>query len=158
MSSKCSGLAGGIVATIFDGSGGGLRRYDKDGALIGLDLHLDVLGDDAPEPRKEQALHCAVCGHRITRIKDRTLVNGRHLYVFTNPLGVTYRIGCFRAATGCQPEGPSSFDYTWFPGYSWQIQRCGSCHLHMGWRFQGDDSAFYGLVLKQLVESESGDG
>lgn len=106
---------------------------------------------DERENNKRNALHCRVCQQHITWEDERTIAQGRHLHSFTNPYGVTFALGCFKRCEGCLPEGPASHEWTWFPGFSWQIQRCKGCGLHMGWRYQQDELCFFGLVLKQLI-------
>lgn len=111
----------------------------------------EVVGDDAP--KEKRALRCVQCQHVITTEEARTQVQGRHLFRFTNPHGFDYEIGCFKQASGCLPEGPPTDTFTWFPGYTWQIQRCRGCLLHMGWRYENDESAFFGLILTQLLSA-----
>ena len=32
-------------------------------------------------------------------------------------------------------HGDPSAEHSWFPGYRWTIATCGTCGVHMGWRF-----------------------
>ncbi|MEZ5583159.1 MAG: cereblon family protein [Candidatus Competibacteraceae bacterium] len=106
------------------------------------------------EDEPQHTLNCRHCGHPITRPDTRIQVNERHSHVFTNPHGITYRIGCFGAAPGVARRGELTDFWSWFPGYRWQIALCGACQLHLGWRFVADHDQFFGLILNRLVESK----
>ena len=98
----------------------------------------------------DDALRCAVCGHRITERSYRSEMAGAHEHVFVNPHGFTFRIGCFVAAPGCKYVGETSGAFSWFPGWSWQIAICGSCRAHVGWIFRCGGAQFHGLILSAL--------
>jgi hypothetical protein len=102
--------------------------------------------------RPRRSLHCVQCGQRITPVEARISVRARHTHVFTNPHGITYRIGCFGEAPGVVRHGPPTRYWSWFPGYRWQIALCAGCGLHLGWSFVGGDELFHGLILNRLVE------
>lgn len=49
-------------------------------------------------------------------------------------------------------------EFSWFPGYAWQILLCKSCSCHVGWRFTSTKKnlvphTFYGLSRKSLTLS-----
>ena len=98
----------------------------------------------------DDALRCAVCGHRITERAYRSEMAGAHEHVFVNPHGFTFRVGCFVAAPGCKYVGETSEAFSWFPGWSWQIAICGSCRTHVGWIFRLGGDQFHGLILTAL--------
>ena len=107
------------------------------------------------EGKSGRRLVCRACGHEITRTGARTTVDGSHGHVFSNPAGYVFEIGCFRSAPGCLRQGPPSTDFSWFPGYSWQVALCGGCRMLMGWHYrpvQGQGAAFHGLILPHLDE------
>ena len=104
------------------------------------------------EEKPLRGLYCISCGNLITFSSERIEINGRHIHRFTNPHRITYEIGCFRTAPGCISEGPFETVWTWFPGYSWQIQLCSQCHRHIGWKYRRGGSFFFGLVLDYLTE------
>jgi len=79
---------------------------------------------------------------------------GEHAHTFTNPHGLRFRIGCFADVTGCLVEGEPTTYWTWFPGYAWQMENCGSCRTHLGWRFRAPQHLFHGLILDRLAEIE----
>ena len=107
------------------------------------------LGDDLGHGR---AILCAHCGRRITREAARIEVGGDHQHTRVNPHGIRFTFGCFALVEGCVLSSPPSSEWSWFPGYKWQIENCGDCGRHLGWFFAAADHAFHGLVLERLVE------
>ena len=109
-------------------------------------------------PREEEGdgslLACAACLQPITNAAARTAVAGSHEHTFANPAGFQFRIGCFSRASGCRAVGEPSTHWSWFAGYSWQVEHCSACGEHLGWLFRGEGPAFHGLVLDRLVETE----
>ena len=98
-------------------------------------------------------LACAACRTPITRKRYRIARAGQHTHVFFNPHGLIFEIGCFSSAGGCCQTGEPSSEFTWFPGYAWQITLCTACGLHLGWRFNSPDGdGFYGFILGCLLE------
>jgi hypothetical protein len=102
----------------------------------------------------EKGVFCRVCQARITTQEHSVSINGRHLHAFFNPAGIAFEIRCFRSAAGTVGQGPMSSDFTWFPGYSWQIALCSVCQVHLGWRFVDTTAShhFYGLIVSRLFE------
>lgn len=54
-------------------------------------------------------------------------------------------------------DRPSS-EFSWFPGYAWQIAVCITCSSHIGWKFLAlnknlKPKAFFGLSCKSLIVS-----
>lgn len=54
-------------------------------------------------------------------------------------------------------ERPST-EFSWFPGYLWQIAVCKKCSSHIGWKFIAGTKylrpkTFFGLSCKSLVVS-----
>lgn len=101
-------------------------------------------------------LVCVRCGYSITTEDARIEKNGLHEHSQVNPHGFVWRFGCFAAAPGCAPSSGPSTEFSWFPGYAWQIESCRGCYLHLGWRFLGEDT-FHGLILDRLVEADDDD-
>ena len=104
-------------------------------------------GDSPP-----RFLACARCQRVVASPADRTEMNGSHEHVFVNPDNERFRIGCFSNATGLRCVGPSSLEYTWFAGYSWQNEVCAGCRAFLGWLYRKGEHRFHGLVLDALVE------
>jgi hypothetical protein len=114
-------------------------------------------GEVADDLGGGRALLCAHCGRRITRESFRIDVGGDHRHTRVNPHGIRFTFGCFARADGCQQASAPSSEWSWFPGYRWQIEACGGCGHHLGWRFDSGDHAFHGLVLDRLVEGPEDD-
>lgn len=121
-----------------------------------------VPGKGAPDSRtardEDSGRHviCRACGQRLCRESDRTVMNGSHVHVFCNPAGSIFEVACFNQAGGCLPEGPFVSEYSWFPGFSWQIALCAGCFGHLGWRFRGLTGQFHGLITSNITTSEDG--
>ena len=111
-------------------------------------------------PARERAevsgkIICARCESSITEADARTAMRGSHEHRFTNPHGIEFRIGCFASAPGCRTTGEPSMEWTWFAGYTWQIENCAHCRAHLGWRFESPGHIFHGLILDRLTELEA---
>jgi hypothetical protein len=106
------------------------------------------------ERARGRALGCAFCKRPITTTAAAIEMNGAHAHTFSNPDGYQFRVGCFSDAAGLVKAGPSSTDWTWFPGYSWQVELCAGCREQLGWFYRGADHRFHGLILDNLVEIE----
>ncbi len=103
------------------------------------------------KPKKEKRLFCATCRYPVTHQNERISMQGGHEHRFTNPLGITYHIGCFREAAGCTTMGEPTMEHTWFKGFAWCIALCANCHAHLGWRFQAEGEYFHGLIVDRLT-------
>ena len=108
----------------------------------------DERGDT--EDKKEKIYTCIRCGSPIAPVHAEREIDGSFTHSFTNPHGIMFSIGCFSEAPGCVAVGPSTAEFTWFPGYSWRICGCGVCGMHLGWEFFAEESGFFGLILDNL--------
>ncbi len=123
--------------------------------VVGTDEASDTGVDDGGGGER---LVCVRCGARITDSSARVDIDGSHDHYFVNPHGYDFRIGCFAIAPGCVAHGPTSGDFTWFPGHTWQLAHCQSCTLHLGWMFRSPRRHFHGLILARLVEVDESTG
>lgn len=98
---------------------------------------------------------CRSCGHGITSAAEIIAVDGSHRHRFTNPAGITYRLGCFSAAGGCLVYGEPTRDFTWFKGFAWSLAFCQGCYHHLGWHYESSGASFFGLILDNLIEKTS---
>ncbi len=105
----------------------------------------------------DDAIYCAQCSHLLTRMRWAVDIGG-HERVFINPAGRVFRISCFKEAPGAHDEGTPTEEFTWFPGYAWNLALCRGCGVHLGWRFEGNDlpAVFFGLIKSALTQSPSG--
>ena len=136
------------------------KRRAKGDFSWGVSDHLSYLEDRLPifEDEYEKKigrknLVCASCGHLVTKVSEKIRVLGRHDHSFGN-LGYLVKLGCFRNAPGCFGIDRISFGYSWFRGFSWQIQLCRQCYTQLGWKYMDQDESFYGLIFGMLREEE----
>ena len=117
-------------------------------------MPIDKTKDKTDEEISDNGEHirCRQCHLIITRKTEQIEVNGAHHHVCTNPHGVVFEIGCFKTAEGCSPVGPSSNEWSWFPGFSWKVAVCRRCLIHLGWLFASPaPNRFYGFILNRLI-------
>jgi hypothetical protein len=103
-------------------------------------------------------LVCVRCASVITSTASAIEIGGLHEYTQVNPGGFVWNFRCFSTAPGCSPVGNPSSQFSWFAGYTWQVEHCSRCALHLGWRFAGTDDSFHGLITERLVEARRSDG
>jgi hypothetical protein len=131
------------------------RRGGGDGDASSADVDTVTDIDDMSGGR---AVVCRHCHSQITTTGARITIADRHDHTFINPGGWEYRIGCFAKAPGCSQRGEISTYWSWFEGYSWQMDVCASCGEHLGWLFRAVDDdllgQFHGLILNRLEEIE----
>jgi len=114
---------------------------------------------DAESERTDEHVRylCRACRTPIT---DGSAVFGPAgappVQVFTNPDGRVCQVLTVARAEPLVLVGPTTSEYTWFPGYAWRIALCGRCTLHLGWRYEaeqgGSPPCFYGLLVSELEE------
>jgi len=121
--------------------------------LIYLGKRSSLLEHEEDENIREWRLVCASCGHLVTMVSERIDFHGRHNHDFPY-YGHIVRLGCYRNAPVCVGVEGISNGYSWFRGYSWQIQVCGTCYTQLGWKYMSQDDSFYGLVFKMLREEK----
>lgn len=117
----------------------------------------DTVVDKKPESdtgHGGRKLVCKVCRSVITRHDLAMEVDGKHRHVFFNPHGYVFELGCFASARNVAAAGPRTDEFTWFPGYAWQVVACADCATQLGWRYTGKDGGFYGLITSALIEEE----
>lgn len=101
-----------------------------------------------------RVLVCKLCRSTITRRDLGMEIDGKHQHVFFNPHGYVFELGCFASAKNVVPAGPKSEEFTWFPGYAWQVVACTGCATQLGWRYTGQGGGFFGLIVNALIEEE----
>jgi len=97
------------------------------------------------------ALACARCGARITDDEARIEVCGLHRHTARNPGGYEYVVCCFAAAGNVRVVTNESSEWSWFPGWRWQVEHCEGCDEQLGWRYVQKDGSFHGFVEERLV-------
>jgi len=117
-------------------------------------------GKQAPDTSAEDTtgsgrrLLCHRCRAPITTDDQRISVNDRHEHYFVNPHGYDFQVGCFAQAPGATGAGAATAEWTWFSGYTWQLDHCRNCAAHLGWLFRSKTQVFHGLILSRLTEGE----
>lgn len=99
-------------------------------------------------------LLCHQCRAPITTEDQRISINDRHEHYFVNPHGYDFHVGCFAQAPGATGAGPATSEWTWFSGYTWQLDHCRNCSAHLGWLFRSKVQVFHGLILSRLTEDD----
>ncbi len=115
---------------------------------------VEVLVRDEEEQKEEHVrYYCAGCGHEITTGEWRIAMGGAHEHVFFNPVGIIFRVLCFKEAPGLRHVGDASDEFTWFKDYSWRFGLCQGCNAHLGWRYEGEapPRGFFGLIQDRLT-------
>ena len=85
-------------------------------------------------------------------------MSGGHSHTFANPHGFLFHApACFAVAPGCDVISDATAEYSWFPGYAWQVAVCRGCGTHLGWLFRSTDSRFHALIVDRLAETDAPD-
>lgn len=114
--------------------------------------------DEEAEEAQKAFILCRTCRHPITSVEHAIEMLGHHRHVFANPAGSVFEIGCFSLANGCMNYGEPTAQHSWFAAYQWRYALCGNCQAHLGWHFSpsGTGPSFYGLILANLIEEQTG--
>ncbi|MCB1050774.1 MAG: hypothetical protein H6510_10865 [Acidobacteria bacterium] len=112
---------------------------------------------DPPPEQKGQAtsvltpnrLVCRSCQFILTDQPRRIRRQGQCQFVLANPFGLLFEIELY-AQLFALPLGPPSSEFTWFPGYCWQVLMCPGCNQHLGWFFSRSDDAFWALIRSRI--------
>lgn len=103
--------------------------------------------DEMFTPLQMSQVWCAGCGSVIvTDPGQRMEVNYRHEWDLTDLEGHRVRVRLFSKVTGVRHRDSSTGEDSWFRGFARTEVECEHCGHHLGWHFQGDDLAFFGLV------------
>ncbi|WP_419786067.1 cereblon family protein [Pseudodesulfovibrio sp.] len=128
-----------------------LRKKDRCGKCR-EDLPEGRAWSEPVEEEERTELVCRACRTSITRPDLAMEVNGSHRHVFFNPHGLVFELGCFASAWNVSVSGPESDEFTWFPGYTWQVVICAGCAAQLGWRYTSARGGFFGLIVAALDE------
>ncbi len=78
--------------------------------------------------------------------------------VFVNPHGLVYELVTLRRAIHVVGIGRPTTEFTWFPGYAWQVVACARCAAHLGWEYRAiagsSPPSFYGLIRSELITDD----
>jgi len=101
--------------------------------------------------KEDEIIICAICNNYITEPSKKIIMDNSFYHAFANPSGIVFEIGCFSDAKGCRSDSMSSIEFSWFPGYSWEMGVCVNCSTHLGWIFSSTSNHFFGLILDKLI-------
>ena len=100
---------------------------------------------------------CANCHTPVSDASCLLVIQGDSPnHYFANPDGLLFEILTFSWCQNLLDGSHSVWQNTWFAGYSWTVQYCSGCQIHMGWRYDGsaEPTRFYGIVRERLIEIE----
>ena len=106
-----------------------------------------------PREAPAEGLVCRRCGALVTTEAARIVRRDHHLHTRINPHGYVFELGCFSEAPGAVASGEPTLEFTWFEGLAWRMAGCRACGTHLGWRYDGEGDAFWGLVLDRLARA-----
>lgn len=109
--------------------------------------------DEKIKSERERLFLCRYCKNNITAPKYAIEIDGKYNHTFTNPVGKTFRIGCFSSANGCLNYSEHTLENTWFSGFAWCYAICSECRSHLGWYYEKRSENFYGLILENLIQN-----
>jgi len=142
-----------LMQRVSDGHNGRYELKMPGIARTGTGPDEEAARDCDLSPGRERSIICRQCGNIITSPDEVIEIDGSHVHTFMNPSGFVFTIGCYKNAQGCVTRGYPTADFTWFSGFSWSVSLCSLCFNHLGWYYQSDLSAFYGLILENLSEN-----
>ena len=97
-------------------------------------------------------LCCQNCGETLAQQSDIFSMSREGPQgSYVNPGGQVHETLTLYKVKNVMYIGQPSTEYSWFPGYAWQICRCIHCDSHLGWRFTASASEkmhpnkFYGI-------------
>lgn len=128
---------------------------EKDGSKGERDRALD--DDSELEEHEHEPLVCKRCGAEISSRDALFCMDGETVSrVFSNPHGVLHEILTVLHVQGIVLEGPPTTEFTWFPGYAWEVAYCAQCRAHLGWEFSSmsgssEPSRFWGLRRSEIA-------
>jgi hypothetical protein len=124
---------------------------------------------DAPSRRSEGSLEdeptlaapsrrirCAVCQTVIADPARLLPVGETANPVFVNPAGVFFDVVLVENLIHVSVRGEPTTDATWFAGYAWSFVLCGTCLVHLGWKWKASPCertpiSFFGVIRSRVV-------
>ncbi|XP_049294794.1 protein cereblon [Anopheles funestus] len=108
---------------------------------------------------------CKRCESEIANYDDMFAMSKQGVQTsYCNPSGYvhdTLTVHKTKENSTLPVERPST-NFSWFPGYSWQIIVCANCRQHLGWKFVAEKKnvlpkSFYGLSGTNITVKSHGD-
>jgi hypothetical protein len=100
------------------------------------------------------SLLCSGCCAQVAEDDAAIEVCGLHRHTCTNASGVTYVVTCFAPVSeAVGVVSNESSEWSWFPGYRWQVAACVHCGMQLGWKYTRPDSSFHGFIDARLTRT-----
>ncbi|BES92127.1 protein cereblon homolog [Nesidiocoris tenuis] len=134
------------------------------GAHLGADERLFLIQENSPIRRLRwilslmkqcRAYYCLSCDLLIGHQEDFFAMSAEGAQsTYVNPGGFVHDTVTLLKASHLSLISHPSAEFSWFPGYYWQIAVCTHCHKHIGWKFTSQTLVpryFWGLSRQSLV-------
>ena len=124
-----------------------LQRQYAFYACLTLILQFAKPGEGCNSQSVGVLLLCRACGHELAFERDAKFVPSRlalshrndtvlgdkivPVQLFENPHGHQFEVMTFTRADVFK-HFPADKHFSWYPGYSWAIATCRTCHTHLG--------------------------
>ncbi|XP_055351224.1 protein cereblon-like [Paramacrobiotus metropolitanus] len=110
--------------------------------------------------RAYNQLDCFDCHTMVAAKEDGICMTREGLTTaYMNPGGLTQEIFTVKKVSpNIYFHGKPTLEFTWFPGYTWRHAACGTCHSHLGWRYDAvrkdmHPQQFFGLQREEVLPS-----
>jgi cereblon len=114
--------------------------------------------DTAHEEKSSAPILCKQCRALISHMEALFPMDAERIsHVYANPAGFLHEVLTATAAQGLAVAGPPTTEFSWFPGYAWEIAFCANCGSHIGWSFTAVESdsltphLFWGLRRQAII-------
>ena len=126
-------------------------------ALLKLDCTIQRLRCELSLLEMSNILCCRNCGETLAQQSDIfSMCKEGPQGSYVNPGGYVHETLTLYKVKNILYIGQPSTEYSWFPGYAWQICQCSYCDSHLGWRFTASSSKklhpkkFYGISRRSI--------
>ena len=127
-------------------------------ALLKLDCTIQRLRCELSLLEQSHILCCRNCGETLAQQSDIFSMSKEGPQgSYVNPGGYVHETLTLYKVKNILYTGQPSTEYSWFPGYAWQICQCSYCDSHLGWRFTVSSSEkklhpkkFYGISRRSI--------
>ena len=119
---------------------------------------LEEAEEDQPSLKKDSSIVCSKCETTISKSSYIfALESDQTTRVFANPAGALFEVVTITTAQNTKTIHSPTSEFTWFPGFSWQICFCTGCSNQLGWFFKALGTheiidSFYAFILSEIKE------
>jgi len=110
--------------------------------------------------RQREPIRCRRCSQELSTTEALFAMQGERVErVFSNPHGFLHEVLTLSHAQALRVVGPPTTEFTWFPGYAWEMAFCDNCQSHVGWHFvavhsEATPEQFWGLRKNAVTIGE----